>query len=119
MTKLCPISNHPIDIVPHSRNAIQVTCPASHWTSSIFTDIDEAYEFRASLDISKQIAAARREERNGMVRLVGDKWMTEFMTAGALDLFIGAVGKPSANRTRGKSTDPASKEKAREEDASV
>jgi len=73
--------------------------------SSLFTNANDAYEFRETLDVAKQVNDAVRQERGGKVRLVGNRWMTEFMTAVNLDQLVAAVsGTPSAGTRRKRSS---------------
>jgi len=110
MDKKCPISNHPIDLVHHNPTAVQVACPASHWFTTMFASVGDAYEYAMSLDVPKQIEAARREARDGLVRLVGDRWLTEYMTPEALDRLIVEAGVPSTTPKRRRSTSNAKTE---------
>jgi len=96
--KTCPISNKPIDLMTHRDGVYQITCPSSRWTSSLFSDLDEAIEFRASIDIPKVVLSASREERDGKVRLVGDRWMTMYMLPAELDKIISSLTPVKAKR---------------------
>lgn len=109
--KRCPISNQPMDLIPHSRTAVQVSCPASHWTSSLFNSVDEAYDFRANLDVAAQVASASRESRNGLERLVGTLWMTGYMTSEALDKLITEATPAPAKPVAAKKATRTSKKK--------
>lgn len=96
--KTCPVSNHPIDIFTVGRGAYQVICPASHWMSALFTDIDDAIEYRANLDLAKVVAGAKREtSKDGVrMRLRGEKFFTEWMLPVDLNAFISAAGPAPA-----------------------
>ena len=107
MARTCVISRHPIDLISHTPSGPwQVSCPASRWHSSLFNDLDEAIKYRATIDIPAAVAAARREERDGMARLVGDRFMTQFMTSSELDRLVAEVGAlpPKASRRRSSSS---------------
>jgi len=99
--KHCPISNHPIDLINHSAGVFQVACHHSGWMTSLFDDIDEAVDFRATVDVFKLAKDAKREEREGKVRLVNGKWMTRYMTPEELNAFLPASKQ---QRTQKKAT---------------
>lgn len=92
--KTCPISNHPIDIMTIGRGAYQVTCPASKWMTALFSDIDDAIEFRASMNLAKLVAEAKREvSKDGTrVRLRGNGFFTTWMTPAEMTEFVKAAG---------------------------
>lgn len=98
--KYCPISNFPVDLMTLSAGVYQVACPKSGWFTSMFTDLDDAIEFRATADILALLGAAKREERNGMVRLVGDGIMTKFMTPDAVEKILGSQPKAKSAKAK-------------------
>lgn len=89
--KTCFISGHPVDFITHKPGVYQVACPASGWMTSLFTDVDEAIDFRANMDLNDLIANARKEVRGNKTRLVNGKWMTKFLTDAELETFVPKV----------------------------
>ena len=89
--KTCFISNFPIDLIIHKSGVYQVACFASGWMTSLFDDVDEAIDFRATMDLSDLIAGASKEVRGGKTRLVNGKWMTKFLTDAELETFVPKV----------------------------
>lgn len=112
MAKICPISNHPVDLISHKPTGPwQIACPASHWQSSLFNDLDDAIEFRSTLNIPELVATARKETRGDKVRLVNDKWMTTFMSPSELDRLVAAAGPlPPKSRRRRPGSDTESQD---------
>lgn len=105
--KKCPVSNHPIDIIPLGRNAVQVTCPASKWYSAPFKSVDEAIEWRAKFDIlSVALDAPKRfDPDTQLVCVVGDGWFTRYMTMQELEAWLEEVRKEiEARKPASKST---------------
>ena len=108
MAKYCPISGFPIDIMTLGEGAYQVICAKSKWFSSVFVDMDDAIDFYSGLDIVKLLTKAKREERNGQYRLVGDGIMTRFMEPADLDaLLVKAANALPEKPKRQRSSTPA------------
>ena len=81
---ICPISNKPLDIYTHGRDAVQVKSVGGRWFSSLFTDPEEAVNWKNSFKLREAVKAANEELYDGKVRLVGEGWLTEYMTKSEL-----------------------------------
>jgi len=102
----------PSKLIPLSERAYQIRDAELRWYSKVFSEVDDALEFRAKFDIAEGARKAKREMVGSLVRLAGDGWATEFMAPDDLDRLYGSILSSSRRTTRGR---PRSSSKPKDE----
>jgi len=106
MAKTDPVTKEIISISSVDKGILKVHSPKNKWyCSKLFTDNDDAYDWRADFDLCAVLndAVLTKDVKSGMARLVGKDWATEFMTPADLELWKADVeaAKPKP-KTRAK-----------------